>query len=287
MSRVDLIRHLSFFVAVAEEGHFGHAADRLGMTQPPVSQGVRRLEERLGVTLFVRGARGVGLTPVGAELLPRAAALVADARRFEEDAHRRRDARVEVRVGVVTQLGVWHVAAVVAAARRRGATATTRVGSTVELVGAVLAGQLDLAVVHHPALVHPLESGRVLRVPTELLVPAGLAVQRIGQLRGLALATVPRSHNTAAFDLLVDSLRLKGLDPEVVPAPTDRETVAAVASGRAFGITADTALRAPGVERVALGGTDFHLRVRLVWRAPGPDAALRDAVEAAVAEVQP
>jgi DNA-binding transcriptional LysR family regulator len=271
MSDVDLLRHLRLFVAVAEEGHFGHAADQLGMTQPPVSQGVRRLEDKLGVTLLTRTARGVGLTPAGAELLPRAVALLADAARFTEDAQRHRDAHTELRIGVVPQLPTWHLASIVDGIRRDGARAVTTVASTVELVGAVTSGQLDCAVVHHPALVHPLECGAVVKLPTEFLVPAGRPVQRFAHLRDLSLATAPRNHNTAAWDLLVDSLRTKGLDPAVVPAPTDRETVAAVAAGGAFGLTADPNLRAPGVNRVALGGEDFHLRVRLVWRAPAPD----------------
>jgi DNA-binding transcriptional LysR family regulator len=271
MSHVDLLRHLTLFVTVAEEGHFGHAADLLGMTQPPVSQGVRRLEDKLGVTLLTRTARGVGLTAAGAELLPRAVALLADAARFTEDAQRHRDAQTELRVGVVPQLPTWHIAAVVDGVRRGGARAVTTVASTVDLVGAVTAGQLDCAVVHHPALVHPLECGAVVKLPTEFLVPAGRSVLRFAHLRDLSLAMAPRSHNTAAWDLLVDSLRAKGLDPAVVPAPTDRETVAAVAAGGTFGLTADPDLRAPGVDRVALGGDEFHLRVRLVWRAPAPD----------------
>jgi DNA-binding transcriptional LysR family regulator len=276
---VDLLRHLRFFVAVAEEGHFGHAADRLGMTQPPLSQGIRRLEDRLGVPLLTRTARGVGLTPAGAELLPRATALLADAARFTEDAQRHRDAHVELRIGVVPQLSAWHVAAVVDGVRRAGARATTTVASTVELVAAVVAGQLDCAVVHHPALVHPLECGGVAKLPAEFLVPAGRTVQRFAHLRDLALATAPRSHNTAACDLLVDSLRAKGIDPVLLAAPTDRDVVAAVASGAAFGITADPGLRAPGVERVALGGDEFFLRVRLVWRTePGLRAAIEDAL---------
>jgi DNA-binding transcriptional LysR family regulator len=280
MSGVDLLRHLRLFVAVAEEGHFGHAADRLGMTQPPVSQGVRRLEDKLGVTLLTRTARGVGLTAAGAELLPRATALLADARRFTDDAERHREAHAELRVGVVPQLSAWHVAAVVDGVRRAGPRVVTTVASTVELVGAVVAGQLDCAVVHHPALVHPLECGSVVRLSTDFLVPAGLAVRRFGHLRDLALAAAPRSHNTAAADLLLDSLRAKGLDPSLVPAATDRETVAAVAAGGAFGLTADPGLRAPGIDRVSLGGEEFHLRVRLVWRALEP--RLRDVVEGAL-----
>lgn len=239
------------------------------------------METSLGVTLLTRTARGVGLTTAGAELLPRAAALLADAERFTEDAQRHRDERTELRIGVVPQLSAWHIAAVVDGVRRGGARAVTTVASTVDLVAAVVAGQLDCAVVHHPALVHPLECGAVVKLPTEFLVPAGRTVQRFAHLRDLSLATAPRSHNTAAWDLLVDSLRAKGLDPVAVPAATDRETVAAVAAGAAFGLTADPNLQAPGVTRVVLGGDEFHLRVRLVWRAPEPE--LRPTIEAALA----
>jgi DNA-binding transcriptional LysR family regulator len=280
---VDLLRHLSFFVAVAEEGHFGHAADRLEMTQPPVSQGIRRLEQRLGVTLLTRGTQGVGLTPAGVALLPKAVALLADAQRFEDDAHGYREDRPELRIGVISQLSAWHVAAVVAAVRQAGSGIVTTTAPTVELVDAVLAGRLDCAVVQHPALIHGLECGPVLKLGTSFLVPADHRATRITQLRGLPFATVPRSHGTAAFDLLVDTLRAKGLDPSFVSSVDDRETVAAVAAGRAFGITADPHLRAPGVTRVEFAGDAFALRLRLVWRAPGPDEQVRAAIEAGCA----
>ncbi|MBF6144189.1 LysR family transcriptional regulator [Nocardia nova] len=89
-------RELRYFVAVAEELHFGRAAQRLAMAQPPLSRAIRQLERRLGVVLLHRTTRSIALTEPGAVLLREARAALAAV-----DAAERRTRRAAGRPGVV------------------------------------------------------------------------------------------------------------------------------------------------------------------------------------------
>ena len=82
MPRTD-VRHLRYFVAVAEECHFGRAAARLHVTTPPLSQRIRELEEDLGLSLFERTSRKVTLTPAGERLLVEARDVLRAMDRFD------------------------------------------------------------------------------------------------------------------------------------------------------------------------------------------------------------
>lgn len=86
--RLVELRHLHYFVAVAEELHFGRAAERLHMAQPPLSQQIRQLEAELSTKLFARTTRKVEMTPAGELFLARARQILADVEAATVDARR-------------------------------------------------------------------------------------------------------------------------------------------------------------------------------------------------------
>jgi DNA-binding transcriptional LysR family regulator len=274
---VDLLRHLTFFVSVAEERHFGNAARRLEIAQPPLSQGVRRLETRLGVRLFDRGPGGVALTAAGRDLLPRARALLDDAEALAVAARRQAEAAQLLRVGVVGDLGP-RVAARLAA--RAGRVAGRQValisGCTVTLVDAVSVGTLDVAVVAHPAVLESARAGPVIVLPTAVLLPAGHPAAATGgpvalrALRELDLATAPRSHAPAAHDLLLDTLETRGRPVRAAEAGDAAAALALVATGTAFALTPDPDLGTDGVARRVPAGAPLPFRVRVVHREGVP-----------------
>src|SRR5215472_18448957 len=100
---VQRFRH---FLAVATEGHFGRAAARLGMKQPPLSQSIRRLERDLGVTLLERTPMGARLTRAGEAFRPEAQAAVAASERAAALARAAVAPRRPVRVGAVS-VALW------------------------------------------------------------------------------------------------------------------------------------------------------------------------------------
>eukprot|EP01035_Chromulina_nebulosa_P036216 gene36216-48769_t len=80
-----MIDKLQFFLALAREQHFGHAAEACGITQPTLSAAIRQLENELGVMLVNRGSRYQGLTPEGQRVLEWARRIVDDAKTMKEE----------------------------------------------------------------------------------------------------------------------------------------------------------------------------------------------------------
>ncbi|WP_129789831.1 LysR family transcriptional regulator [Promicromonospora panici] len=289
---MDLLKHLGFFRAVAESRHFGNAAADLGMTQPPLSQGIRRLERRLGTRLFDRDARGVRITAAGRRLLPAARDLldaaddlVATARDLALPEH--------VRLGVAADLEDG-VPGLLRALSADGTSVVPTVAGSVEVVDLLRDGLLDVGLVRHPGVLDGLIAGPVLLVPTRLAggpvarVPAGLPDV------GLPVAVPPRHHQPPAHDQLVDALRRAGHSGEVVEARDVMQRRALVAAGAAVGIVPVVADEADAEERPAGPGAGsgpgaaavscppLRLRVALPHAAQRRPEVDHDAVAAAI-----
>ncbi|MFI2364417.1 LysR family transcriptional regulator [Promicromonospora sp. NPDC019610] len=241
---MDLLKHLGFFAAVADARHFGNAAADLGMTQPPLSQGILRLERHLGVRLFARDARGVRITAAGRRLLPAARELL-DAADDLVAAARDLALPERVRLGVAADLedGVPDLLRALA-----GRAVVPTVAGSVELVDLLRDSLLDVAVVRHPGVLDGLTAGPVLALPTRLVdagakpgAHAGTGTGRPGSVVGLAevrlpVAVPPRHHQPPAHDQLVDALRRAGHSGAVTEARDAAQRHALVAAGAAVGV---------------------------------------------------
>ncbi|TDU74214.1 LysR family transcriptional regulator [Streptomyces sp. KS 21] len=171
---MDLIRHLQCFVAVAEERHFGRAAELLGMAQPPLSQRIQRLERELGVRLFERTSRQVTITAAGTMLLEDARLLLARADALAATARRIRDGESGLlRAALPPDLAGEAIAAILAAFRQHhpGVELELHELSTAEQLARFASRELDVGLVRHPCDLAGLELGPVLRRELGVLLP--------------------------------------------------------------------------------------------------------------------
>lgn len=173
------LKHLRYFVAVAETGHITRAAERLGMQQPPLSQQIRALEESLGTTLFHRHPKGVTLTDSGQLLL-------ADSRRLLGDAEA---VRVRMKAVAAGHAGVLAVGFTSSAAAHAFTPQVLR-----ECRRTYPGIALQIREDHAAGLTEALAAGRLhcgfLRVPVAR--PPGLKFQTL--LREPVLAALPVGH---------------------------------------------------------------------------------------------
>lgn len=186
------LRHLRYFIAVAEELHFGHAAARLNISQPPLSQQIQILEQQIGARLFARTNRSVSLTEAGRQFL-------ADSRQIlsQVDDAAARAARLhhgetgELRIGFTSSAPfIKAVSDTLSTFRRRypDVHIQTRETNTREQIVPLNEGALDLGLMRNTQLPDTLAWERVLREPLLAMVPRDhpLASQPRVSLRELA-----------------------------------------------------------------------------------------------------
>ncbi len=184
------LRDLEYTVAVARERHFGRAAESCGVSQPTLSEQVRKLEAILGFALFERTTRSIEPTVRGQAILAQAEALLGSARQLLEDARRSSEPLSgELRLGVIATLGPYYMPSVIALGRRQFPRLALRLreGLTDDLLLALRNGELDAALVALPVPLDGLVAEPLFFEPFRLACPSDheLAQRREVGLRDL------------------------------------------------------------------------------------------------------
>lgn len=168
------IRQLSYFVALADAGTFTRAAERMGVSQPSLSQQIRALETILGAPLFERGGPAI-LTPLGRELLERARRILFDLTDLEEVRAASADALVgTIRLGVSPTLGAYLLPSLVARLHREHPTLRIHVreGLPSALTAGLAAGDHDLILAQLPVAGRAFHTERLFREALYLAMAA-------------------------------------------------------------------------------------------------------------------
>jgi DNA-binding transcriptional LysR family regulator len=281
------LRQLEYVLAVAEERHFGRAAERLHVRQQSVSEQIRRLERELGAPLFARTSRRVALTEVGEAFLPEARRTVLAARTAVEVARRTAAAGGgEVRVGYAEDLGtrLFELAAPRLAHRDPPVRPLPVPMGTREQLRALAARRLDVGHTWQPELTGELTSVCTARERLVVVVAAGdpLAAEDAVDpvaLSGRPLALVPRATNPWVHDHYVRELTARGTRVTVARQHAVRldRLLPLVLAGTAIGVTTERAaagVAGTGAVSRPLAGAPLLVEHRLVWRADTTDTAV-------------
>jgi DNA-binding transcriptional LysR family regulator len=261
------LRHLRYFVAVAEELHFRRAAERLHVAQPAVSEQVRKLEQELGVRLFDRTQRSVALTTAGTALLEEARHVLRHAEVAQRAARNARDhATMRLRIGYLAD----SLPASVPRALRHIATSAPSVeialetGPAARLIQELRARRVDAVITSLPAPTSglrttPLGTQRAVAVLPSLhpqATDAAIALERLAPER---LVLLPRAANPAFHDAAMAMCHTAGISPALteIAEPRVEHVLLAVAGGAGIALLPESVTEryaSPGIRFVALEG---------------------------------
>src|SRR3954447_2151476 len=275
------LRHLRYFVAVAEELHFRRAGERLHVAQPAVSEQVRKLEQELGVQLFDRSQRGVSLTVAGAAMLDEARRTLRQADVAVQAARSARDrAGLRLRVGYLPD----SLPGAVARGLRQlaGALPDLEVdlegGAAHGLIDGLRAGRLDAVVSSLPGptaqlRITPLGPQRpvaALPVGHPQAVNAAVVLEWASRDR---LVVLPHEMNPAFRHAIVAMCRSAGVSPTLLEVAGVEEALLAVVAGAGIALLPDSVTEryvASGIRFLPLRGAESAFEIA-VLTVPGQE----------------
>ena len=283
------LRHLDAFLAVAEELHFGRAAEKLHVAQSPLSQTVRALERELGTDLFTRTTRSVQLTDAGTALLDPVRMIKAQIGVIHTIARAAKTGEIgSVRIGFGGASGYQ------ALSRLARSIADTHPGVELvlhpqlysgEVVEALAEGTLDMGIVGLPAPPH-LKTVTVSEETLILAVPSGhrLAAAREvapGELAHERFVFYPAEHGSVVRDSALAMCADANFAPAIAyEAPDPYSLLAMVGAGVGIAVVVASTqqLTMSGVQYLPLAGPARVLRIAMAWDPTNPSPALDVAV---------
>jgi DNA-binding transcriptional LysR family regulator len=279
------LRRLRYFVAVAEELHFGRAARRLNVSQPPLSVQIRTLEREIGTPLLVRTQRHVELTEAGRVLLDEARRLLDQAEAAIVHARRAAEGAVgRLTIGFVSTVDYSILPPLVRRFRHKHPGIALKL---LELTGdrqqALLqSGELDLGLSILPSPAAGLTMRPVYREPLIAAVPAThpLAARRRIALRSLAAEAFiqfPRGLAPGLYDLAIAACQKASFTPHLAQEAIQMQTILGlVAAGLGVALVPHcmSKLQRPDVRYLALDARGFEVETVALWHSENRAPAL-------------
>ena len=277
------LRHLRYFVAVAEELHFGRAAARLHIAQPPLSQQILRLEAELGVELLRRNRRSVQVTDAGRLLLEHAKPLLAQADHLEQLLRHASQGEVgRLSVGFVGSASYEALPRILREFRDRHPQVELRLEelTTAAQASALNGGRIDVGLVR-PPVDSSLELTPLVEERLVAALPDSHPLARRKRVPVAALADepfvlVPRRLGTGLYDDVLAVCREAGFSPHVVQEASEMQTIVSLVSAGIGVSLVPQSVETFSPPRVAyrpLSGPNASLEIALA-RRPGDRSPL-------------
>lgn len=287
------LRHLRYFLAVADTLHFGQAAERLGMSQPPLSQQIRQLEQLLGAPLFVRSHRRVHLTEAGALLQVKARAILQQVDVAVDEVQRvQRGEQGELHIGLTraTPL-VPQIPRAIFGYRERfpQVRLQLREMNTLQQIDALLENRLDVGIIRKRVLPAELVARSLFTDPLALVLhrdhPAlrgrdpATTVLPLKHFAHEPFVGFHRSVGAGIHDQMIALCAAAGFTPRIVQEAGEASTLISLAAaglGAAILPSSCDHIQIEGACFVALGDRGAHSEVQLVWRREGITPLIRN-----------